>query len=168
MGDEFKKEVYLLIGGNLGDRSSNLREAVKKISQECGTILQISSVYATAAWGKTDQPPFLNQCLRIETPFPPLVFIKRLLKIEQDMGRVRQEKYGARTIDIDVLYYEKEILHTPELVVPHPRIAERRFALIPMAEINEAFVDPLKNMSIRQMLDICPDPLEVKMYSEDV
>lgn len=162
------QEAYVLIGGNIGNRIQYLREAIARIGGTCGTVLQQSSVYETAAWGKQDQAAFLNQVIKMATPYSPADLLRKLLLIELEMGRVRKEKYGERTIDIDILYVGMQVVHTPDLTVPHPKLAERRFALVPMAEINAELIDPSTQKSIRHMLNNCSDTLDVQVYIEDV
>jgi 2-amino-4-hydroxy-6-hydroxymethyldihydropteridine diphosphokinase len=164
--DLFMKEVYLLIGGNIGDRFFFLGEAKRLISQQCGPISSSSAIYETAAWGKEDQPAFLNQVLVIHTALGPVELMAAILVIEQQMGRLRRERNGERNIDIDILYYENEVHELPELTIPHPRIYMRKFALIPLLELNPAKIDPVHNKTIQALLEACPDSLEVKELSK--
>ena len=154
--------AYLLIGGNQGDRSAYLQETVRRIATPDARIIRQSSVYETAAWGKTDQPAFLNQALALETSLDAPTLMRRMLRIEEQMGRVRTERYGARTIDIDMLFFNSAIIRLPELTIPHPEVARRRFALVPMDEIAPDYVHPLLGKTIHELLDQCPDKLEVK------
>jgi len=155
-------DSYLLIGGNEGDRKAGLAKARESIQKIAGPILQQSSIYETAAWGKTDQPDFLNQALLIRTPLDAPDLITALLGIEEAMGRKRVEKYGPRIIDIDILFFNMAIINTPRLIIPHPEIQNRRFALVPMNEIAPQFRHPKLNLTIHELLAICPDPLDVK------
>ena len=164
--DLFMKEVYLLIGGNIGDRFFFLGEAQRLISQQCGQVTSSSAVYETAAWGKEDQPAFLNQVLVIQTAQGPVELMAAILVIEQQMGRLRRERNGERNIDIDILYYENEVLELPELTIPHPRIYMRKFALIPLLELNATKIDPVHNKTIQALLEACPDSLEVRQFSK--
>ncbi|MFN5421883.1 MAG: 2-amino-4-hydroxy-6-hydroxymethyldihydropteridine diphosphokinase [bacterium] len=161
------KKAYLLIGGNIGDRLYYLTQGNKLIEQQCGHILGTSSIYETAAWGKMDQAPFLNQVLLVETVLDPLSLLDTILDIENSLGRKRKEKYDARTIDIDILYYDNEKLETDILTIPHPKISERRFVLTPLAEIAPDLVDPTHNMSIKSLLAHCLDALEVKRFKTE-
>ena len=154
--------AYLLTGGNLGNREQNLASARELIGQHCGTIIGASSLYETAAWGKTDQPDFLNQALHISTYLNAKQLIRRILKTEKLMGRVREEKYGPRIIDIDLLLFNNEILNYPFLKIPHPELPNRRFALLPLAEIAPGLVHPVMNKKIAQLLEDCKDQLFVK------
>lgn len=159
------KTAFLLTGGNMGDREGNLAQARQLLQEYCGNITAVSSLYETAAWGKTDQPSFLNQALQLETLLTARQLIRRILKVEKQMGRVREEKYGPRIIDIDILLFGNERHNYPLLKVPHPELPNRRFALLPLAEIATDLVHPVLKKTIRELLEICPDHLEVKKYS---
>jgi 2-amino-4-hydroxy-6-hydroxymethyldihydropteridine diphosphokinase len=153
---------YLLIGGNQGDREAMLAEARTLISAAAGKIRKASSLYETAPWGKSDQGWFLNQALQVEMEADPVTLLKTLLQIEEKMGRKRAEKYGSRRIDIDILFFNDAILRRPELVIPHPEIANRRFVLEPLNEIAPDYLHPVLHRSVRELLVSCTDPLEVK------
>ena len=154
--------AYLLIGGNEGDRSAYLHETTRQIGSGGTRIIRQSSVYETAAWGKTDQAAFLNQALIIETPLDAPALMQRLLTIEEQMGRIRTERYGARTIDIDILFFNEDVIRLPWLIIPHPEVANRRFALEPVNEIAPDYVHPILQKTIHELLTLCPDKLEVK------
>lgn len=145
----------------MGSREENLDQARALIGQRCGKVTAASSQYETAAWGKTDQPSFLNQALEIETRLTPQQLLTQVLEIEKEIGRVREEKYGPRTIDIDILLYPGHIAEGCTLTIPHPQLPNRRFALAPLAEIAPALVHPVLHRSISELLAACPDPLEV-------
>ena len=153
--------AHLLIGGNLGDRKENLLTAISLINEQCGTLTRSSSVYETAAWGKTDQPSFLNQALEISTPLNARQLMRKILKIENEMGRIRKEKLGPRIIDIDILLYENEIHDLRFLNIPHPEMHNRRFVLVPLAEIDPALQHPVLKKTIAELLEECPDNLQV-------
>src|ERR1700759_2351307 len=157
--------VYLLTGGNVGNRRENLEKAVAQIENSCGKIVQCSGLYETDAWGKTDQPPFLKQALHLATNLPADELLDALLHIEQQMGRIRAEKNGARTIDIDILFYNRQIIDTPNLRIPHPRMSQRRFVLRPLTDIAASFIHPVLHKTIQQLLDECADPLAVNKFS---
>ena len=157
--------AYLLTGGNLGDRNQNLTTAREFISKQCGEIIAASSLYETAAWGNTDQPAFLNQALEIVISLNARQLIRRLLKVETMMGRVREEKYGPRIIDIDILLFNDEKHNYQLLKLPHPEMQNRRFALLPLAEIAPDIVHPVLNKTITELLKECKDKLSVKKYS---
>jgi 2-amino-4-hydroxy-6-hydroxymethyldihydropteridine diphosphokinase len=156
--------AFLLIGGNLRNREKNFETAKALIEQHCGVILNSSSLYETAAWGKTDQPSFLNQALEIETKLNAKRLMKRILKLEKMMGRERKEKYGPRIIDIDILLFNEEQYDYPFLKIPHPEMQNRRFALTPLAEIAPDLRHPVFKKSISQLLKECPDQSGVKKY----
>ncbi len=155
-------KAYLLIGGNIGDRNKNLNEAIDFIARECGSVTKSSSIYETAAWGKTDQPDFLNQCLLIQTSLTAPDLMKQILRIEEKMGRKRKEKNDPRIIDIDILFFNAEVLQTDFLTLPHPQLQNRRFVLVPLTEIAPMLVHPVLKKTITTLLKECPDKLEVK------
>ena len=154
-------KAYLLTGGNLGDRQQNLAIAMDHINEQCGSIITASSLYKTAAWGNTDQPAFLNQALEISTFLNARQLIRRLLKIEKQMGRIRKEKYGPRLIDIDILLFNNEKHNYQFLKLPHPEMQNRRFDLLPLAEIAPATLHPVLNKTITELLNECTDELQV-------
>jgi 2-amino-4-hydroxy-6-hydroxymethyldihydropteridine diphosphokinase len=158
-------KAFLLIGGNIGDREKNLAKAREWILLQTGKIIAESSLYETAAWGNTDQPAYLNQALIIETTFTARQLIRHLLKIEKLMGRLRKEKYDPRIIDIDILLFNNEIHDYPLLKLPHPEMQNRRFALLPLAEIAPTIIHPVLNKTIKQLLQDCTDDLPVIKYS---
>jgi|SRR5436189_2523210 len=157
-------KAFLLIGGNMGDREENFETAKSLIQQYCGNVVHSSALYQTAAWGKTDQPAFLNQALEIETGLTAEQLMQQILAIEKMMGRERKEKYGPRIIDIDVLLFNDEQHDSPFLRIPHPEMQNRLFALIPLAEIAPNLQHPVFKKSISQLLRETPDKLEVKKY----
>lgn len=153
--------AYLLIGGNMGDRLVLLQQAVSKIEASAGTILKKSSVYETAAWGKTDQHAFLNQALLVATGLEPEPLLHQLLAIEQEMGRQRKERFGPRLMDIDIIFFNKQVINTADLTVPHPQMHLRRFVLQPLAEIAPDYLHPQLNTTVQELLAVCTDPLKV-------
>ena len=161
---QYMNKVFLLIGGNIGDRLQNLHQAIALLSASCGPVIQQSAVYETAAWGKTDQAAFLNQALLLTTSLPAQELITTILSVEEEMGRRRMEKFGPRVIDIDILFFNDEIINEPNLIVPHPQLQNRRFALAPMFEIAPALVHPVLNKTIAELLAECPDELEVSKF----
>ena len=148
----------------MGNRENNFAMARGYIKQHCGPVIRASSLYETAAWGKTDQPSFLNQALEIETELHAEHLMKQVLEIEKFMGRERKEKYGPRAIDIDILLFNNDQYDLPFLKIPHPEMQNRRFALTPLAEIGDGLQHPVLKKSIGQLLKECPDKLEVKKY----
>lgn len=157
-------EIYLSIGGNIGDREKYLGKAVALLEKYCGPIIRRSAIYETAAWGKTDQQDFLNQVLLLQSSLQPQALMKEILAIEKQMGRERTEKNGPRIIDIDILFYNDLIIDQPGLIVPHPRISDRRFVLLPLTEIAETLPHPVIKKTIRQLLNESSDRLPVTRY----
>jgi 2-amino-4-hydroxy-6-hydroxymethyldihydropteridine diphosphokinase len=153
--------AFIITGGNLGDRGVNLQRAKKEIAAKAGAILSQSSIYETAAWGKEDQPSFLNQVLEISTELSAEDLLEVLLYTEKLMGRERIGKMGPRTIDIDILFYNQDVFNLPNLVIPHPHISIRRFVLEPLNEIAPKFVHPALGKTMNELLAECTDILPV-------
>ena len=158
--------ICLHLGSNLGSRFLNLEKAILGISQEIGEVTNQSSIYQTQAWGETEQPDFLNQTVLAITELLPHDVLKKLLGIEEKMGRIREKKWGPRIIDIDLLFYDDLILETPDLTIPHPQISNRNFVLIPTMEVFGNFIHPVFNLSIEELYLRCRDQGEVYL-SED-
>jgi 2-amino-4-hydroxy-6-hydroxymethyldihydropteridine diphosphokinase len=154
-------EAFLLIGGNMGDRLDYLSKAGISISESCGVIARASSIYETAAWGKEDQSPFLNQVLQLKTKLDPQGLLRALLEIEHQLGRERIGKYGPRVIDLDILFFNDEVVREEGLTIPHPQMQNRRFVLEPLNEIAPEKMHPVLQKKIAQLLAECPDPLPV-------
>jgi 2-amino-4-hydroxy-6-hydroxymethyldihydropteridine diphosphokinase len=163
-----QKQAYILLGTNLGDRTAQLEEASILILGSGCKIIQVSSVYVTEAWGLRDQPDFFNQVLKIETVLSPEVLMETMLEIEQKMGRIRNQKYEPRTIDIDLLFFEDNIIQTETLIIPHPEIQNRRFVLEPLCEIDPEMKHPVLLKNIKDLLTDCADPLSVKKLSKEI
>ena len=153
--------AYLLIGGNMGKKEENLETARSAIIELCGPIINLSAIYETAAWGNTEQPVFLNQALEINTTLNARQLIRKLLKIEKTMGRIRSQKLSPRIIDIDILLFNNERHDTSFLKLPHPELQNRRFALIPLADIAADVIHPILRKKISELLIDCPDTLPV-------
>lgn len=162
-------KAYLLIGGNLGDIKSNLQQARSAIINRIGPIAAASSLYQTAAWGLEDQPDFLNQVLLVRTALSATDMLIIMLQIEQDLGRVREIKNGPRLIDIDLLFYNEQIINsvTPDLKVPHPLLHTRNFTLYPLEELAPEFVHPVLGKTMADLLKESPDDLAVKKLPLD-
>jgi 2-amino-4-hydroxy-6-hydroxymethyldihydropteridine diphosphokinase len=158
---QYLNKAYLLIGGNVGNRSGYLQQAIDILNAVCGKVINKSALYETAAWGKTDQPAFLNQALELETGFPAEKLMNEILVIEEQIGRKRSEKYGPRTIDIDILLFNEEVHDSPNLTVPHPELQNRRFALKPLADIGAHLHHPLLKKTVSALLEECQDKLQV-------
>jgi len=159
-------KAYLLIGGNIGEREQVLKQARELINAYCGQIVQSSSIYETAAWGKEDQASFLNQALEIQTALSATALLEKILWVEKKLGRIREEKYGPRIIDIDILLFNDDIINEPGLKVPHPEMQNRRFVLAPLSEIEPGKMHPALKKTINELLEICPDKLEVNKITD--
>jgi 2-amino-4-hydroxy-6-hydroxymethyldihydropteridine diphosphokinase len=156
--------IFLLLGANLADRVATLSRAAQLINDRVGSVVQASGLYETAPWGVTDQPAYLNQVLAVTTKLEPEELLRQTQAIEQELGRVRLEKWGARVIDIDVLYYDQLIWQTATLTVPHPYLHQRRFTLVPLAEIAPDFVHPILQKTNLDLLAVVDDAGEVTKY----
>ena len=160
--------TYLCLGGNIGDRENSLEQAKFRISQIVGEITSKSNIFETEAWGVEYQQAYLNQCLKVITPLSYELLIETILLIEKNLGRERmnQSQYESRIIDIDILFYNNQIIQTDSLIVPHPRLHLRKFVLIPMQEIAPNYLHPLLNKTIFNLLSDCEDSSEVKFYKD--
>jgi 2-amino-4-hydroxy-6-hydroxymethyldihydropteridine diphosphokinase len=153
--------AYILTGSNLGDRMASLKQAGELIVKKGHTLLSSSPIYETAPWGPVPQPAFLNQVVKISTKMEPDALMQSLLDIENEIGRMRNEKMGPRIIDLDILFYDRIIYQSDILDIPHPRLQDRRFVLQPLADICPEYIHPALNKSINQLLAECPDQLNV-------
>lgn len=151
--------VYLLLGSNSGNRTKNLYDALALIELHLGRIISTSSVHNTAPWGNKEQNDFLNQAVCIETIFPAQELLEKILDIEKTLGRERGKKWEARIIDIDILFFNSGIITAPGLIIPHPYLHQRRFALACLDEIAGDFIHPEIKKSVKQLLEECEDTL---------
>lgn len=146
----------------MGNSRQQLATAGKLIEKSFGKIMRQSARYKTAAWGNTAQPDFINQVIVVETMFSASACMNAILAIEKDMGRIRTVKNAPRVIDIDILFFNKDIILTKSLTVPHPFIQERRFVLVPLSELSPRFIHPVLHKTVQHLLKHCPDKLDVK------
>ncbi len=153
--------AYVALGSNLGERGDYLCRALDALGERAGPVIAVSSAYETDPVGITDQPLFLNAVCSVETGLGPERLLKTLLEIENDEGRVRTVKDAPRTLDLDLLFYEDRVIDEPGLQVPHPRMDERAFVLVPLVEIAPELVHPVSGQTVREMLARLPNPLGV-------
>jgi len=154
--------VYLLLGANLGDRFAQMSKAFTEIEEQIAPITKYSSLYQTEAWGKEEEPPYLNQVVCLETNLTPNELLKEINKIEDKLGRTRKIKWESRLIDIDILFYDDAIIDEPDLSIPHPYLNQRKFTLVPLVEIAPELRHPVLKKSIQALLAELNDPLDVK------
>ena len=156
--------AYLLLGGNIGNRLARLKKAKQLLEKQIGKVIKYSRVYETASWGNTDQPDFLNQVLLIETKLTAEKIMEQILFIENIMGRVRSEKNASRIIDIDILFFNEDIVQTKNIIIPHPQIQNRNFVLYPLNELSPQLQHPVLKKTINELLLQCNDALAVNFY----
>lgn len=161
-----KHSVFLSLGGNIGDRELYIQGAISDIKAKIGDVKKLSNIYETEAWGVENQQAYLNNCIEIQTNLSEDDLLSQLLLIEQKHGRIRQEnfQYQARTIDLDILFYDDNIINKSNLIIPHPRIQDRLFVLKPLHDIAPHFIHPTLNLSVSQLIDNCIDNLTVTLY----
>ena len=158
-------KVYFLLGGNLGDREQILSNAIEKMNKEIGSVVECSAMYETEPWGFDHELNFLNQVVVVDSDLKAIQILDITQGIEKDLGRIRKKnQYSERTIDIDILFYGEEIISSERLDIPHPRIQERMFALMPLMDVGADLVHPVIGKSIKKLLVACPDKMEVKKY----
>lgn len=157
--------TYLLLGSNDGERLGHIQSALIHIKNDIGSITKQSKIYETAAWGLEDQPDFLNMAIEVQTELTPEDLLKKVDEIENVLGRKRTIKWGQRTLDIDILFYNDLNIYTNQLRIPHPFIAERRFALVPLNDIAADHILPATGTTVSQLLSECTDPLTVQEYN---
>jgi len=157
--------VYLALGSNLGDRERYLRNGIRGLAAHDIDIIRCAGVYSTEPMEILDQPRFLNTALEIHTLLTPEQLLLTCLEVERKNHRTRDRSKGPRTLDIDIIFYGSQIIHRPDLMIPHPRFAARRFVLAPLADIAPDFVDPLSGKRIRELLHSCPDQSSVRLQT---
>ncbi len=152
-----KTPILLSLGSNLGDRDANLRTALERLEQVGISVTRQSSLYETEPVDLQDQPNFVNLVCEVKTSLPPDQLLETCLAVEKAMGRQRRQRWGPREIDIDILFYGREIIDQPQLQIPHPRLSQRRFVLIPLKEIHPSFRDPKTGKTVTQLCSVCAD-----------
>lgn len=157
-------KVYFLLGGNLGDRLATIWYALDALSEAVGPVVQYSSVYETEPWGVLDQPTFLNQTAILESSCTPLEILAVIHRIEHELKRERIEKWGTRTIDVDILFYGDQIYEDEQLSIPHPALHERNFTLVPLLEMAPKLAHPRLGKTIEQLYEQSPDPLGTNLF----
>ena len=159
--------LILSLGSNMGDRRKYLELAIIKLKETIGQYIQSSAIYETEPWGNSDQNIYYNEITIFHTSLLPLEVIEKTRMIENELGRVRQKnQYTNRTIDIDILFYDSLIINEKVLKIPHPRISERRFVLVPLNEIMPDFVHPVAKVTIKKLLMECDDKLVVMRIND--
>jgi 2-amino-4-hydroxy-6-hydroxymethyldihydropteridine diphosphokinase len=149
------RKIFLGLGSNLGNKKANLDRAITTINRHYDIkVVATSSIIETEPWGMTEQLEFLNMAIEIETELNPKSLLNEIMRIEDDLGRVRDIKWGPRIIDIDILFYDTLILNVDELNIPHPYLSERDFVLKPLNEIASDFVHPVSGMTVKELLKI--------------
>ncbi len=163
-----KHTIYLLFGSNIGDRKMFIDSAIELLKDQPLTLQTVSEYYETEAWGNTDQDRFVNAVARWSTDMTPHEVLKVTQQVELDLGRIRMEKWGPRKIDIDLLYFDDQVISSDNLVVPHPGIPTRHFTLLPLVNIAAEFVHPVLKITNRQMLEQVDSPASYSIYPSKV
>ncbi|MBE9511000.1 MAG: 2-amino-4-hydroxy-6-hydroxymethyldihydropteridine diphosphokinase [Bacteroidetes bacterium] len=159
------RNYYLLLGGNLGDRSYYFSSAISLIRERIGVITSVSSLYETEPWGFEHENWFLNQALIVKSVLAPEEVLREIHNIERKLGRKRDNsRYNGRIIDIDILFVDEEIFYSNNLVIPHPRLHQRKFALLPLLKIAPKLQHPLFDRSVEEMTESCKDTMKVNLY----
>jgi 2-amino-4-hydroxy-6-hydroxymethyldihydropteridine diphosphokinase len=157
--------VFLGLGTNLGDREAYLNKAIEFIGKSVGRIDSFSDIYETEPWGFQSENNFLNMVIKVHTDLKPAVLMKKLLRIEEQLGRIRDSReYKSRTIDIDILLYSNLIINNSDLTIPHPMIQDRKFVLVPLCDIAPKMIHPVLNKAFVELLKECRDQREVKKF----
>ncbi|MBD5586322.1 2-amino-4-hydroxy-6-hydroxymethyldihydropteridine diphosphokinase [Clostridium botulinum] len=145
--------VYVAFGSNIGEKESYIKRALEKIEERGMEIIKVSSIYETEPYGVLDQDSFLNGVVKIETNLTPEDLIGELLNIEKQLDRVRERRWGPRTIDLDIIFYDDLIINEKDLVIPHKDMENREFVLKPLCDIDENFIHPVLKKSVRELYD---------------
>lgn len=156
------KGKYLLLGSNVGDREKHLHTARVEVASHIGPVTSMSSIYLTEPWGFHEQSSFYNQVIQVEISFNPYETLDAILNIEKEMGRIRSGKWKERIIDIDILYFDNEIINEEKLTIPHPGISDRRFVLEPLCELIPHAIHPVLQVSNKELLQNTNDQLRVE------
>ena len=156
--------IYIQLGSNIGERESFITKSMHQVEDAIGKIITASSIFETTAWGNENQNNFLNSVIKIKTPFDAFTILQKSQEIENNLGRERSDKWGERTIDIDILFYNNKIINTKELTVPHPLIQKRKFVLVPLSEIAPNYMHPILKKNISTLLSECKDTQKVLDY----
>ena len=157
---------YLMLGGNIGDRMKYLSQCIEQLCSNVGRVTGLSAVYESEPWGFVDTQWFFNQVVAVETNLDPLRLLKTIQQIERILGRLRtKEGYQPRTMDIDILLYGNQVINTPELVIPHPRMAERMFVLQPLSELAPDMEHPVLYQTMAYLKEHCSDRKQVRKLS---
>ena len=158
--------AFLGLGGNIGERLENLRKTIIALSEGCGEVIERSRIYETEAWGSDSEKKFLNQVVQLNTLLPVEDLLQKILQIELQLGRTRNGRQNSdRTVDIDILLYNSDVINLFNLYIPHPRLHLRKFVLVPLCEIAPALIHPTLKKSIYEILKSCEDKLEVKQIN---
>lgn len=161
-----KNTIILSTGSNLGNKVEHLTFALKAIKKELGQIQKVSSIYKSDAWGNRAQDFFLNQAIMATTNYSAIECLDIIQAIEQQRLRKREQHWGARTLDIDIVYFNQEIIENKRLIIPHPYLAQRKFVLVPLCEICPEYLHPVLQKNNKMLLQACEDHLGVKIYNE--
>lgn len=159
------KEAILLLGSNLGNRELYLEKARLQINEKAGVIIKTSSLYESEPWGFNSENFFLNQAIKITTFLGPEELLKVLLQIEFSLGRIRTQIVSSRNIDIDILFYEKEVVNTENLIIPHPHIRQRMFTLLPLSEVEQFDKLPIFDETVQELIKNCNDKTKTYLYN---
>lgn len=155
--------IIFSTGSNIGNRQNHLDYAREELMR-LGTVINFSNIYESEAWGNIEQQDFLNQVIEVTTDLSPLECLKIIQEIEQERDRTRELHWGPRTLDIDILFYNQEIINTHKLIIPHPFIEKRLFVLIPLSEILSQFRHPITNSRIEEIVNNCKDKTKVVLH----